>query len=113
MFCCLTQGYPTALAHICLAFEPRPNQTDVPRGTLVMIPNADQKHLWFYLNTLMLDFAARLMQHLEAWVFDGRQVARALALCVLLTLHIIMCLYWYLFFSNSGFYYPTARARRF
>ena len=33
-----------------------------------MIPNGDEKHILFYLQTLLLDFAARLLKNMEDWV---------------------------------------------
>ncbi len=56
----------------CFAFEPLDDQPDwdyASKSNLIMIPNtADKKHLLFYLNTLLLDFAASLLNELENMV---------------------------------------------
>jgi hypothetical protein len=79
----VTQRYPTSLHSACFGFEPLQDQPDLDvsltsggsfgggsgsgggTSTFIMVPNGDKRHLLFYLNTWLLDFADRLLQALE------------------------------------------------
>ena len=59
----------------CFAFEPLDHQPDwdyASKANFIMIPNTagNEKHLLFYLNTLLNDFAASLVHELENMVGD-------------------------------------------
>ncbi|GAM26879.1 hypothetical protein SAMD00019534_100540 [Acytostelium subglobosum LB1] len=69
--------YKSAVATVCYAFDPLDEQADFEPGKFVMIPNAgDQKHLLFYLNTLLFDFSLTLLRHFEKMVVEPESQTR-------------------------------------
>lgn len=59
------KSYPGAIESRCFAVEPFENQEDSEKN-VIMIPNQDEEHLKFYLNTLLVDFVSCLLRKIEA-----------------------------------------------
>lgn len=72
-FTTLVQGFSkdfknqTVVQAKCFCFEPLPDQADLERGNMIMIPNGAQM-LSFYIKTQVHDLAASILQVLGNWV---------------------------------------------
>uniref|UniRef100_A0A6B2KWQ7 Uncharacterized protein n=1 Tax=Arcella intermedia TaxID=1963864 RepID=A0A6B2KWQ7_9EUKA len=64
----------SVIGRLCIAFEPAEDQKDLDKAEIdskvnfIMVPAQEESRLLFYLKTVLLDFSATLLTHLEYYL---------------------------------------------